>query len=312
MLKLGWNDGHTLSGTGTGAAKILSETDRNRRIGSKTRAVLLNEYEGIEIVNCTIDKSSNDMSEAVSIANKNKVDVFISNHVNAGGGKGIEGFYSRYASSTSIEKGKKIYNKLVATKSCLAARRFTDDFSYKKYDLYVLKNTNMEAFLFEIGFVDNQECVNAINDDEIARAYAEGIAEAYRLKKKAPAITYSAKCTDFKITDSREVGKEITISAKADTTAALFKYWIQRKSNNEWIQLTGFIDSTSIKHTFTTIGDYLFVVHVKHKDSKKDYDDRREIALTITDKVIKCDHSEAIKNLEGIKVSIDNVIGILK
>ena len=86
-FKIGWNDGHTLSGDGTGAAGIIKETDRNRRIGALARKYIL-EYEGVEIVNCTIDYSNNDMSEAVARANNANCNLFVSNHVNAGGGQG--------------------------------------------------------------------------------------------------------------------------------------------------------------------------------------------------------------------------------
>ena len=188
MLKIGWNDGHTIEGVGTGAVGIIKEVDRDRAIGARAREILLKEYEGVEIVNCTINKSNNDMTEAVKKANDAGCNVFISNHANIGGGIGFEGFYSRYASSADIEKGKLIYNRLVATKSCLKDRRYCSDYSYFEYDLYVLKNTTMPAFLFEIGFIDNQKCVNAVNNEEVARAYAEGIAIAYNLKKKAPEV----------------------------------------------------------------------------------------------------------------------------
>lgn len=184
MLKIAWNDGHTLSGVGTGAESIIKETDRDRSIGSKARYILENEYEDVKVINCTIDKSSNDMAEAVRKANEAGADVFISNHVNAGGGIGFEGFYSRMASKDDIAKGKVIYDSLVKTKSCLFARRYCADYGYKGYDLYVLRYTKMTAFLFEIGFVDNKKCVAAVNDDEVARSYAEGIAKAYSLKKK--------------------------------------------------------------------------------------------------------------------------------
>lgn len=183
MFIIGWNDGHTLSGSGTGATGIIKETDRNRRIGAKTRSILTNEYKDIKIINCTIDRSADDLGDAVRIANNNNCNLFISNHVNAGGGKGFETFYSRYATSDAIKKGKIIHDRLCATKSCLMNRRYTSDHSYRGYDFYVLKNTKMDALLCEIGFVDNQGCVNAVNDDEVARAYAEGIASAYGLKK---------------------------------------------------------------------------------------------------------------------------------
>ena len=183
-FKIGWNDGHTLSGPGTGASGIIKETDRNRRIGALARKYLL-EYEGVEIVNCTIDYSNNDMYEAVTRANNAGCNLFVSNHVNAGGGVGFETFYSRKSTQTNINAAKIIHKHLVATRSCLLNRRCCDDYSYKGYDLYVLINTKMDAILCEIGFVDNQECVNTVNDDEVARAYASGIAEAYGLRKKA-------------------------------------------------------------------------------------------------------------------------------
>jgi len=196
-FKIGWNDGHTLSGKGTGAAKIIKETDRNRKIGALAKKYLL-EYEGVEIVNCTIDKSENDMYEAVTRANNANCDLFVSNHVNAGGGagKGFESFYSRKSTASNIAKAKIIHKHLVATKSCLLNRRCCDDYSYKGYDLYVLINTKMDAILCEIGFVDNQECVDAVNDDEVARAYANGIAEAYGLKKKSTPTNTSSTATN--------------------------------------------------------------------------------------------------------------------
>lgn len=183
-IKIGWNDGHTLSGPGTGADGIIKETDRNRRVGSKARKILLNEYEGVTIIDCTINSSFNDMKEAVNKANSNNVDVFISNHANSGGGVGFETFYSRKSTPSNIAKANIINNHICNTKSCLTNRRCCSDFSYKGYDFYVLINTEMDAILVELGFVDNQKCIDAFNEDEVARALVEGIAAAYNIKKK--------------------------------------------------------------------------------------------------------------------------------
>lgn len=183
MFKIAWNDGHTLKGLGTGAEGLIKETDRNRIIGKQARHILSTEYENVLVINCTIDYSSDDMFEAVKKANDNNCDLFISNHVNSGGGVGFESFYSRYSTQSNINKCKIIHDTLCATKSCLKNRRYCDDYSYKKFDLYVLRNTKMHAILCEIGFVDNQTCINAVDNMEVARAYAEGIAKAYGLKK---------------------------------------------------------------------------------------------------------------------------------
>lgn len=53
----------------------------------------------------------------------------------------------------------------------------------------MLNMINRRVIYCEIGFVDNQTCVNAVNDDEVARAYAAGIAAAYGLKKKENNLT---------------------------------------------------------------------------------------------------------------------------
>ena len=184
-IKIGWNDGHTTSRVGTGAVGIIKETDRNRRVGAKARAILENEYEGVTIIDCTINTSDNDMRDAVNKANINNVDVFISNHVNAGGGVGFETFYSRKSTASNIAKANIIHKHICNTKSCLDDRRCCSDFSYKGYDFYVLVNTKMDAILVELGFVDNQKCIDAFNEDEVARALAIGIAESYSIKKKS-------------------------------------------------------------------------------------------------------------------------------
>ena len=56
---IGLDAGHTLSGAGTGASsKYASETVKNREILNKLTAIL--REKGHTVVNCTIDKSSND------------------------------------------------------------------------------------------------------------------------------------------------------------------------------------------------------------------------------------------------------------
>ena len=271
MFVLGWNDGHTLTGAGTGAVGLIKETDRNRRIGSKVKSILMAEYENIKIINCTIDKSSNDMADAVKIANNNKCDLFISNHVNAGGGVGFESFYSRYSTAENIRRGKIIHDTLCKTKSCLKNRRYMDDYSYKGYDLYVLRNTKMDALLCEIGFVDNANCVKAINDDEVARAYVDGIASAYGLKKKSIDPTSCG----FKVGDLVKVtGKKWVTGQVIPTWVKSNQYKIKEISGskllldsvNSWVYNIDVVkvgESNGVYHTVVN-GDTLWAISKKY------------------------------------------------
>lgn len=176
------NMGHTLSGKGTGAVGLVKETDKNREVGNKL-ITKLQDY-NCKVLNCTIDKSNNDMYEACNKANVNNADVFISIHLNAGGGTGVETFYSRYSNSRNIEFAKKVNSDLAATSVLSPSRRCCSDYSFHGYDLYVLKNTKMDAILVELGFVDNKKDVDRWNGELIANTMLNSIVSFYNLSKK--------------------------------------------------------------------------------------------------------------------------------
>lgn len=161
--------GHTLSGAGTGASSIMSETGKNREIGNEVIRLL--KSKGHTVVNCTVDTSSNDLADRVALANKQATDLFVSLHLNAGGGRGTE-TYIYNGSFTGKEANravaKAVNDKVVA--SCGFANR-----GVKEENFYVLRNTVSPAILIEVCFVDSQEDANKLNCANVAKAIAEGI-----------------------------------------------------------------------------------------------------------------------------------------
>ncbi|WP_368253686.1 N-acetylmuramoyl-L-alanine amidase, partial [Clostridium paraputrificum] len=76
---IGIDMGHPLK---CGAYGLVSETDKNREIGKELIKIL--ENEGKKIVNCTIDtRYSDDLARRVNIANKAKVDLYVSIHLDS-------------------------------------------------------------------------------------------------------------------------------------------------------------------------------------------------------------------------------------
>ena len=170
-MKIGFDMGHTLSGLGTGAVGLVKETDINRTVGNLVIKYL--QQLGETVINCTVDYSTNDLKDRVTLANRNNVDLFVSLHLNAGGGKGSEtyiysGSYSRKEDNRA--KAKKVNDALV---SLGFANR-----GVKEANFQVLRETMAQAYLIELFFVDSQTDVDLYNElgaDKIARKLAEAI-----------------------------------------------------------------------------------------------------------------------------------------
>lgn len=170
-MKIGFDMGHTLSGLGTGAQKIVKETDINRQVGNLVIKYL--QQLGETVINCTVDYSSNDLKDRVTIANRNNVDLFVSLHLNAGGGKGTE----TYIYSGSYVRKEDNRAKAKKVNDALTSLGFTNR-GVKEANFQVLRDTMAQAYLIELFFVDSQTDVdlyNKLGADKIARTLAEAI-----------------------------------------------------------------------------------------------------------------------------------------
>lgn len=165
-MKLVINSGHTKLGVGTGANKYLNESIETRKIAYELMKQLVDTP--YEVIPCVLDKSSNNLKEAVTLANNENADLFISIHLNAGGGSGCEAFTWK---GTKLPRANKILNNL-------AALGFKNRGIKDGSGLYVIKNTKMEAILIELCFVDNKadsELFKKTGYKVIAKAIKEGL-----------------------------------------------------------------------------------------------------------------------------------------
>lgn len=138
------NAGHTKTGVGTGANGHLNESKETRKIAYEVMKLLADTNH--IVIPAVYDASSNNLKDAVAAANNNNADLFVSIHLNAGGGTGCEAF---------TWKGEKVK---AAVKCChnLQALGFKNRGVKNGSDLYVIKNTKCTAILIEVCFVDNQ------------------------------------------------------------------------------------------------------------------------------------------------------------
>lgn len=144
-MRLVINIGHTKKGVGTGASGYLNESKEIRKLGHELMKLLADSNH--TIIPAVFDVHNNNLKAAVETANNNNADLFISLHLNAGGGTGCEAY---------TWKGEKVSQ---AVKVCnnLAKLGFKNRGVKDGSNLYVIKNTRCTAVLIEVCFVDNKQ-----------------------------------------------------------------------------------------------------------------------------------------------------------
>lgn len=154
-------------GKGTGAVGYINESTETRNVAKHLVSIL--KAKGHDVIAVNVDKATSQaayLREVVKKSNAYKgVDLFVSVHFNAGGGKGTECY---------TWKGRK-YN--AATKVCQNLNKlgFVNRGVKDGSDFYVVRNTTMEAMIIEVCFVDTLNDV-ALYKRHGAKAIAEAIA----------------------------------------------------------------------------------------------------------------------------------------
>ena len=217
---IGLDMGHTLSGAGTGARGYVEETVKNREAGNRLMAML--KEKGHTVINCTVDKSSNDLYDRVRKANAQRLDLFISLHLNA---------FKPTTSEVGVETH--IYNGNYSGKE--ANRRYAQaiqtalvqdvkwiDRKVKESNFYVIRETMAPAVLVELGFCDSQGDMNKWNTEKIAAALFRGITGVAYTGPAAPVVN-TGKGETFKVGDRVVISKNATTYATGQEMASWVK-----------------------------------------------------------------------------------------
>ena len=151
-----------------GAKGILDETAEDRKVTARVISAL--RAAGHTVYDCTDDSGrtqGQNLANIVAKCNAHQVDLNISNHLNAGGGTGVEVW-------CYDEKTKDIAVAICASVSS-ALGIPNRGVKYSK-NLYVLRKTAGSAILVECCFVDSQNDASHWNADKCGDAIASAIA----------------------------------------------------------------------------------------------------------------------------------------
>jgi N-acetylmuramoyl-L-alanine amidase len=167
-MKIAVDIGHNCPYDG-GAVGIGNENDLNKAVGDNFIKYL--KQLGHAVTDCLpygVTSLQDSLYKRITVANRDNVDLYVSIHFNAGGGRGTEVFA---ISQTGKNYAQKVVNEI-------ASLGFTNRGVKDGSSLYVLKNTNAPAILVECAFVDSAEDMQKVKDigpDAIARAIVKGI-----------------------------------------------------------------------------------------------------------------------------------------
>lgn len=162
-------------------ANGLKEKDITLEISRMIRQYLLDNYTNIEVRLSREFDAFLDLSDRAEKANTWGADIFVSIHINSGGGTGFESYVHLNASTNAVKLQNYIHSEVIK------ATGFTDR-GLKRANFAVLRLSKMPAILTENGFIDNINDANKLRDktflQKIAIAHAEGIAKYFGLQKK--------------------------------------------------------------------------------------------------------------------------------
>lgn len=165
---IGVNDGHTISGPGSGAVGRINESQHTRKVGTALRKILNDN--GVNAVNCTIDYANSvtdSLSLVVEQANRKDLDWFVSIHFNAGGGRGVEVY---------TYEGRQYQDAIDVCKN-ISSLGFNNRGVKAGSGLYVIRNTKAKSMLIEVCFVDTDDADHylSIGHEAIAKAIAQAL-----------------------------------------------------------------------------------------------------------------------------------------
>jgi len=186
--KIMWDKGH--GGIDPGAvANGLKEADLTNTIVDHAMIYLTNNYTGFQQRATRAIGQTLDLMRRDDEADAWGADVFVSVHINAGGGTGFETFiYNGGASPSTIALQNMIHNEVL-----VAMRKFGDikDRGKKRANFAVLRETNMDAVLTENLFIDTTADANKLKNNAfvkaVGEAHARGVAKFLGLPLKSKA-----------------------------------------------------------------------------------------------------------------------------
>lgn len=179
----GGHGGHDTGAIGNG----LYEKTITLALARRVADILDDEYDGVQASLTRSNDTFLSLSKRADLANDDGADFFLSIHINAGGGTGYEDFvYDGQKNGSPTDKSReKIHEAVVPVLKKYGIKNRGKKFA----NFAVLRKTKMQAVLVETLFIDDKDDAKLLKKasflEDMAQAYAKGVAEVVGAKRKA-------------------------------------------------------------------------------------------------------------------------------
>ncbi|MFD4815105.1 N-acetylmuramoyl-L-alanine amidase [Peribacillus butanolivorans] len=182
MTKIFIDAGHGGSDPGA-VGNGLKEKDITLKIATMVKS-MLEDYKDVSVKMSRTGDTYPSLSARTKAANEYAADIFLSIHINAGGGTGYEDYIYTSASVKAKEYQSIIHAEII---------KLIDmkDRGKKSANYQVLRTSSMPAVLTECGFIDHAgdaaKLRTSIFIENLAKGHVNGLVKAFNLKKKEAA-----------------------------------------------------------------------------------------------------------------------------
>jgi N-acetylmuramoyl-L-alanine amidase len=183
VKKIMWDPGHGGSDSGA-VANGLQEEHLTFKIVEYSMAYLILNYTGFEQRSTRGHEQTLELSKRDDAADAWNADVFISVHINAGGGTGFESYVFTNPSPSESALQNILHEEVLA-----AMKQFGSIINRgkKRANFAVLRETNMPSILTENLFIDSNDSNHLKNEEfikAVGEAHAKGVVKYLGLPKK--------------------------------------------------------------------------------------------------------------------------------
>ncbi len=204
-------------GRDPGATGFIAEKDYTLKLALELRDYLLKTYQ-TEVHMARERDVTVSLGDRAAEANRLGVALYLSIHINAGGGYGFESFIWNGAPIPDTNYIRNIIHDHCAAVWVKNGRR---DRGKKRGNFFVLRETRMHAVLLEHGFVDDREDARLLQETgfrrELVVAMGDGIAKALSLSRKETGSISDTSDDEKGHSSPEEAGRGVYTVQQGDT-----------------------------------------------------------------------------------------------
>lgn len=154
MTKIALSAGHSPLVPGAAGSGLQEHVVARAINAEMIKQAAVRGYEPADCSSNNVNGRNEVVNDAIALVNKSGASIAIQNHLNAGGGKGVEVFYWRDAGADTKNTAAKI-SANIANHFGWENRGAKKDTQSKAGSLGFITRTNCTAYLIEWGFIDN-------------------------------------------------------------------------------------------------------------------------------------------------------------